>query len=137
MIPFFLLFSFINIDSVVDIDEVKWNTIFPLNYYGIGVYLFLFPPGLGYCIKNVEFKSKLTLLHFTTTIVGLFILVLPKLYFLIFSSSTPRRYYSNTIEPSFFDFLTGMNFISQVAITLIIIGVITYFINLGLVIFKK
>jgi heme/copper-type cytochrome/quinol oxidase subunit 1 len=137
MIPFFLLFSFINIDSVVDIDEVKWNTIFPLNYYGIGVYLFLLLPGLGYCIKNVEFKSKLTLLHFTTTIVGLFILVLPKLYFLIFSSSTPRRYYSNTIEPSFFDFLTGMNFISQVAIALIIIGVITYFINLGLAIFKK
>lgn len=137
MIPIFLFLSFIYSDSKLDIPSTNWTSTFPLNNNGIYISIFLFFSGFGYLLKKERLNRKLSVLHFISTVFGLFILVLPKLYFLVFSSQIPRRYYSNSIIPSFFEYLTGMNLISQLAITLILLGIITYFINLGIAIFKN
>ena len=136
MIPIFLFLGFIYADSQLNIPNEKWSSAFPINYNGIYISMFLLFSGFGYLIKKERLNKKLSVLHFISTVFGLFILVLPKLIFLIFSSQTSRRYYSSTISPSFCEYLNEVNFLNLFAIVLIILGIITYFINLGIAIFK-
>ncbi|MGB1040701.1 MAG: hypothetical protein ACPGVD_07505 [Flavobacteriales bacterium] len=133
LIPLFLFYSFVCQDSILDIPNETWNTIFPLNYYGIPLSLFLFLSGLGYFFQAKKLNIKLSWIHFISSVTGLFILTLPKIINL---SDPPRRYYSSTIEPTFSEFLIEMNLLTLVAFLLIIFGVIVYFINLGIAIFK-
>ena len=137
MIPIVYCIGYIYFDSIADTPVHDTYVIKYKTYIYLLLSVLLLISGMGYLFKVQNFKSKLILLHMITTFVGVLLLVLPNLYFLIFSSKTPRRYYSNNIELSFFEYLAEMNFISQFAMVLIILGVITYFINLGLAIVKK
>ena len=109
-----------------------WFKVFPLNNYGISVSVFLFFSGLGYILISI--KNVLTIVHFISTLIGLLLLSFPKIMFL---TNLPRRYYSNTNEPTFFEFILEMNYLSLFATGLIVLGTTAYLTNLGIAIFKK
>jgi len=133
-IPIFLFFAFVYSDSQLDSPEEQWFKVFPLNNYGFPVAMVLFFSGFGYLFISQSERKNLVILHALTTIIGLLILSIPKVIFL---SSPPRRYYSNTLEVTFFEFLIEMNTISLFGVFLIFFGVIIYFVHLGIAIFKN
>ena len=133
-VPIYLFFSFIHQDSKLNMSEVKWNSEFPLNFYAIPLSVFLFFSGFGYLFKTKKINIKLSRVHLIFISSGLLILTLPNIMFI---AGPPRRYYSNTIEPTLVEFFFEMNYLSLFSTFLIILGTITYFINLGMAIFKN
>jgi len=130
-----LVFGFIfGFNSTIDIPV--HDTYFVVSTWHISTFisLFLFTSGCGYLIQRIKFNPFLNAIHFLSTFLGLGLIVFPM--FFIGMAAKPRKYYSNTD----FDFLThiqDLNNIITLGVYVLVFGVIIYFVNLGIAIFKN
>ena len=130
-----LLFGFvIGIDSVIEIPVHDTYYVISIGHISIAIGLIFFILGCGYIFKTNRFNPILNVLHYLFTILGFALILFPTPF--VGLAGTPRKYYSNT-EYGFLDHIQDMNNIISLGVYILVLGIIFYFINLGIVIFKK
>ena len=130
----FLLFGFIfGFNSTFDIPVHDTYFVISTWHISVLVSLILFISGCGYLFKKVKFHPFLNAIHFLFTILGFGLLVFPM--FFVGLAGTPRRYQSNT-DFDFLNHIQDLNNIITLGVYVLVFGVIVYFINLGIAIFK-